>query len=276
MTPPAAAAAPAVRRARSTAPSRPRPAARPRRVSGPARPARPRQPTTPAPRLRDAGFAFGLLAALDRIQRHRLLDRLIAGRIWIALVAFALIGIVTLQLLLLTLNGDIGRSLEREGVLQRENAALSIEDSELAAGERVEARATRLGMQLVAPGSLRFLSAARGGEVTRAAGALSAPVQPTSSAASEANASTAASGEASSETEATPTTEPTPAAGEATATAPATEAASDETAASTSGAQTPSAETSVPGGEAGSPAATQQSSATSASAGGGTQASPAG
>ncbi len=70
---------------------------------------------------------------------------LIRGRAWIGLVAFALIGIVTLQLGLLQLNSGIGRALEREARLQRENAALSIENSELASGEqgRVAGRAAR-------------------------------------------------------------------------------------------------------------------------------------
>ena len=50
----------------------------------------------------------------------------------------------------------------REALLQRENAALSIENSELAGGERVETQAARLGMQLVPDGALRFLTAIRG------------------------------------------------------------------------------------------------------------------
>ncbi len=133
MTPPAAAAAPAVRRAAHRGAA---PATRRCRVRGasPGPPA-PRQPAAPVEHgaQPSAALAVGLLAALDGLPRHRLLDRLIARADWIALVAFALIGIVTLQLLLLTLNGDIGRALEREALLQRENAALSIENSELAA-----------------------------------------------------------------------------------------------------------------------------------------------
>ena len=92
------------------------------------------------------------------VSEHTLLDRLIRGRIWIALIAFALIGIVTLQLLVLQLNASIGRALVREAQLQRGNAAYSIENSELASGERVESQAARLGMQLVPVGALRFLT----------------------------------------------------------------------------------------------------------------------
>ena len=61
---------------------------------------------------------------------------------------------MTLQLGLLKLNGGIGRALEHEALLQRENAALSIENSEMAAGERVELSAARIGMEYV-PAGLR-------------------------------------------------------------------------------------------------------------------------
>ncbi len=119
----------------------------------------------------------GLLAAVGRRERHRLLHRLIAGRAWIGLVAFALIGIVTLQLALLELNSNVGRALEREATLQRENAALAIDNSELAAGNRVESLASRLDMQLVPMSALRFLTARPGIFTRRAGAALSAPAK---------------------------------------------------------------------------------------------------
>jgi hypothetical protein len=196
MTPPAAAAA-------STAPAvRPRPPAAPRgprRVSGPAR-----RPATTRPARRttgaDAGLLFGLLSAVESVAQHRLFDRLIRGRAWIGLVAFALIGIVTLQLGLLKLSGGIGRALEHEALLQRTNAALSIENSELAAGTRVEARAGHLGMTFAPSGSLRFLSSNAHGEIAKAVAALSsaaraaAQSREASAAASESQSSEAAAG----------------------------------------------------------------------------------
>jgi hypothetical protein len=143
----------------------------PRRVSGPARrpAARPAQRSTGA----DAGLIFGLVSALESVAQHRLFDRLIRGRAWIGIVAFALIGIVTLQLGLLKLNGGIGRALEHEALLQRTNSALSIENSELAAGTRVEARAGHLGMAFAPSGSLAFLSANGHGDIAKAVAALS-------------------------------------------------------------------------------------------------------
>ncbi len=180
MTPPASAAAasPAPR----VAPPRPRSTPkRQRRVSGPARPApaRPRIRTEPQQAPRE-GFVVGLLGFARALSSHRLLDRLIRGRMWIGIVAFALIGIVTLQLGLLKLNSGIGRSLEREAYLQRANAALSIENSELASGTRVEAQAERLGMRISAVSSLHFLSARSGGAAARAAEVLRKPLSPAS------------------------------------------------------------------------------------------------
>lgn len=119
---------------------------------------------------------LGVLEAIAGLSSHRALDRLIRGRIWIALIAFALIGIVMLQLLVLQLNANMGRALVREAQLQRENAALSIEGSELAGGERVESKAARLGMQLVPMGSLRFLTSYPPADIARAAAALNTPV----------------------------------------------------------------------------------------------------
>jgi len=131
---------------------------------------------------------LGLLAALENLSQHRLIDRLIRSRVWIGLVAFALIGIVTLQLGLLKLNASIGRALEREALLQRQNAALQIENSELAADGEVVLRAERLGMVSVPLQALRFLSADPRRDPARAAAALR-------SAASSASAEAASSSE---------------------------------------------------------------------------------
>ena len=202
-------------------------------MSGPAR-----QPARALERSVDAerGLALGLLAGLNSLWRNPSLDRLIRGRTWIALIAFALIGIVTLQLLVLKLNANIGRALVREGQLQRENAALSIESSELASGERVEAQAARLGMQLVPDGALRFLSNDPHADIARAASALSAPAH-TSSSASGTEASTTPSAQTSTEpTEASTTTrtqtssEPAEGSAEASGESAATPASASETA----------------------------------------------
>ena len=90
------------------------------------------------------------------------------------MIAFALIGIVTMQLVLLKLNAGIGRSLVREALLQRENATLSAENSEAAAGEQIEGQAERDGMEPIPAGALSFLTAHPSSDVSKAAAALSA------------------------------------------------------------------------------------------------------
>ncbi len=258
MTPPsaAAAAAPGVRRARTAAPPRPRVAPpRPRRVSGPVR-----RPALPVgrPVETDGGLVLGVLALGKSLSNHTALDRLIRGRIWIGLIAFALIGIVTLQLLVLQLNAGIGRALVREAQLQRENAAESIENSELASGERVEAQAARLGMQLVPIGALRFLGSDPQADIARAAAALGTPVHGSSAssgepgAVSQGSATSAATTDASGEQASTEATAPAAgspiaagASGEASATTAEQDAAA--TAPASSAAATQPAPSTTPG-----------------------------
>jgi hypothetical protein len=264
VTPPAAAAAataPATR-GRSTAPVRPRVAPpRPRRISGPARPPA-RSPSKRGARANsharaEHGLVPGLLGALDGVSRSGALDRLIRGRIWIGVITFALIGIVTLQLLVLQLNASIGRSLVREAQLQRTNAALSIEGSELAGGERVETQAALLGMQLVPEGSLRFLTDNPRADIARAAAAVKARAHVAASSGETDATTTAASAIAASEA-----TEPSPA-GEpgTTAAAPPTTATGESDPSSTT-TNAPSPEAAAPGtSPAPAPAATTSSEA---------------
>jgi hypothetical protein len=145
-------------------------------VSGPAR----RVAPAPAPAQRPLVVvgAEWLRATLDSLASRRLLDRLVVSKLWIGVIAFALIGIVTLQLLLLELNTGIGRALQRTDVLQRENAALGIANSELAAGARVQSQAFSAGMEAAAPSALRFLQTDPSSDVPRAAGTLNTPVKP--------------------------------------------------------------------------------------------------
>jgi hypothetical protein len=260
VTPPAAsAAAPAINPRRTVTPRRvPAAPRRPRRVSGPAR------SQTPSP-ARAVGLA-------ETVATHRLLDRLISGRIWIGVIAFALIGIVTMQLGLLKLNAGIGRSLEREALLQRENTTLNAENSEIAAGESVESQAERMGMELIPSGAVRFLAVRPSIDASKAAAALSATVSTATATGAQATASnasttgetsalsTASAGEAATTPSASSTGEvtTTPAATTTEAAAPPspatpteTPASSVSTATSTGGASeaaTPSASISTGGG----------------------------
>lgn len=186
MTPPATVAG--RRRATGTRPARAGGSARgrpPRRVSGPARPApsggrlaaaaaaalplpatrpsapprqRPRAVPRPA-RRSDLPLGARALAWLRALPDHRLLDRLIGGRIWIVLLGTLLVGIVTVQLSLLRLNAGIGRAVERSSALEQRNAALRLQNSQLSNSESIIAQATQMGFVTPPQGSPRFLSA---------------------------------------------------------------------------------------------------------------------
>ncbi len=264
MTPPPAVAATPAGRPRSV-PRRPARAPAPRRVSGPAKrkassgdPAARARPHTyvrggalalPAPR----GLAAGLLEALTGISRNRGLDRLIRGRAWIALLAFALIGIVAMQLWVVKLGVGIGRALEHEGLLQRENATLSIEDAKLSSGERVEQLAAARGMVVAPPGALHFETARGGLDARLAAAALahSGQLAGTSAGFASGSTGTASTGSGTAESAASQS--------ESTASGASTET----TAASTTGS-TESPTESASGSAAGS-ATVSESSSTPAS-----------
>jgi hypothetical protein len=246
VTPSAARAALPARSRPPEAPARRRtPARYPRRVSGPVRAvARPSTAGAPPlalpgiPRgarrgLETPGLAVRTFDALNGISQSALLDRLIRSRVWIGLLAFLLIGLVAMQLLVLHLNTQIGGVLAREATLQRENAQLSIADSQDSAGSLVEPLAAAAGMTVVPPGSLHFLTASSS-DFRAAASALRAPLGQEAPTAESSTSAAASAGEASS-----PATVPT---GEASA---SRSASSGEASSSTS----------VSSGEASSPAA---------------------
>ncbi len=201
MTPPATAAA--RRAAAGWAGAESRSAARPqRRVSGPARPTRPapnrsaRPVAVPRPARRAS-----LPAWLRTLPDHRLLHRLIGGRIWIVLLGGLLVGIVTMQLTLLRLNAGIGRAVERSSQLEQRNAALRLSISELSDTSRIVGQATQMGYVMPPQGSPRFLTAS----ATDAAKALTTMRVPDPNAAAVAAAELAASTEVAATTTVDPT-----------------------------------------------------------------------
>jgi hypothetical protein len=232
-------------------PRRPLAPSRPRRVSGPAR-----SRAIPARRREGIGPAIALAAV--GLCEHRLLDRVVRGRAWIALVTFALLGIVTLQLGLLQLNGSIGRALQRKAQLLRENTALSIENSTLAADEHVMSGATQAGMVPVPINSLRFLDA-RNASTGRAAQVLRAPATPPAT--SESQGASGATGTGASTTES-----------EGSGASQSSSSSSSESSATSSG-PTQSAATSAPqSSEASTSAASGESGASAAPSPQGTEA----
>jgi len=134
----------------------PQPLPLPRREA----PARRRPRAVPRPARRpDLPLGARALARLRALPEHRLLDRLIGGRVWIVLLGTLLVGIVTLQLTLLRLNAGIGRAIEQSSALQQSNAALRLEISQESDADRVMALASRMGYVMPPQGSPRFLAA---------------------------------------------------------------------------------------------------------------------
>jgi len=134
-------------------PRRERPAARPRR--------------RPAPIARQPRVAYGGVAIAQRcasvaldVSASRAMDRLVRSRVWIGIIAFALIGIVATQVSLLKLNSGIGRAVQTATTLERSNASLRREVSRLSAGERIQPLAETKGFVMPAPADVRYLTAA--------------------------------------------------------------------------------------------------------------------
>ena len=165
------AAAAALRRAHPQ-PRTGRPAAT-RRRSGYARP--PRAPARPAPlpvRILEAPFARAV-----RARTSRLLDALLSGRGWIALVFLLLAGIVFFNVDLLQMNRDIAQNSERIAALKRENARLLLDQARLANSERIQEEAAGLGLVLPAPGEVRYLKARPSVDARKAARSITAPTE---------------------------------------------------------------------------------------------------
>jgi hypothetical protein len=218
---------------------------------------------------------------------RRLADRLAdlrsaGGRSWIVLVAFALIGIVAMQLWVVKLSVGIGRALEHTALLQRQNSALSIEASTRSSGERIERLAAARGMTIAPPGALHFETIRGPLDARLAAAALARPTQ-AQTVGSPAGGETGA-GEAAAQATSTgtaPTQSPTPAAGEVSTTASAPAGVAPQASSTPAPASTPAAggvsQTAVSSpAPAAAGGASQAPGATPATPGGGTQAAPGG
>jgi hypothetical protein len=115
----------------------------PRRVSGPAR--------------RKGRARSTLLERLLTLPDHRLVDRLVRGRVWIPLIGFLLIGIVAMQVSMLKLNAGIGTNVEKISTLERTNGQLRADLAQFESGERIQQAAGKLGLVMPAPDQVRYL-----------------------------------------------------------------------------------------------------------------------
>jgi cell division protein FtsL len=98
-----------------------------------------------------------LVHRLGRVAEHSWLDRLLRSRAWIVVVGIGLIGLVFMQVSLLKLNSSMGRAVERSTVLERGNALLQADVSQLESNDRIQQKAIQMGMVLPASDGVRYL-----------------------------------------------------------------------------------------------------------------------
>ncbi|MGI8731126.1 MAG: hypothetical protein ACR2LK_14280 [Solirubrobacteraceae bacterium] len=94
--------------------------------------------------------------ALD-VSSSRAMDRLVRSRIWIGVIAFALLGMVATQVSLLKLNTGISNAVQTASTLERSNAGLRREVSRLSSPERIRPKAEALGLVMPAPADIEYL-----------------------------------------------------------------------------------------------------------------------
>jgi cell division protein FtsL len=104
-----------------------------------------------------------------------LLERLLRGRGWIALIGALLAGIVFLNVALLELNGGLAATSEQAAELRRENADLRSEVSRLSATARIRRLAEAEGLWMPEPAQVTYLQPEGRRDATAAARALEAP-----------------------------------------------------------------------------------------------------
>jgi cell division protein FtsL len=142
----------------------------PRRTSGPAR----GRAGTALPPTRGPRQAPPVLQTLRRLPDARVVDGLLRGRAWIALIAVALLGIVFMQVSLLKLNSGISRAVTQADLLERQNSQLRAAVSGLDAEARIEETASLTGLHMPAAGDVRYLDA-RQADPARAARSITPP-----------------------------------------------------------------------------------------------------
>jgi cell division protein FtsL len=114
-------------------------------------------------------------ARAARARVRGMIDTLLRGRAWIALVAVLLVGIVFFNVDLLELNRDIARTDDKASTLKRQNGNLRLQVARLASSERIQRVAARHGLELPAPGEVRYLKLHPDADARNAAGHITEP-----------------------------------------------------------------------------------------------------
>jgi cell division protein FtsL len=130
-----------------------------------------------APARKPTRRAFGRtgIRAAVRPRGARILDALLSGRGWIALVGVLLAGIVFFNVDLLQMNREITRMADRAAQLKRENARTRLDVARLASSERIQESAAGLGLVLPAPAQVRYLKSRPIADARNAAKRMSEP-----------------------------------------------------------------------------------------------------
>jgi 16S rRNA (cytosine1402-N4)-methyltransferase len=158
----------AARTAGRRTPHRPRRARRATaRISG-------RSPAQAPARARRDPRAVTAFFAVRALPDHRVIDRLLRGRVWICFIGVALMGIVAMQVSLLKLNSGISRAVETTATLERQNSDMEASIARLASGERIRAPPTG-GMVTPAAGDVHYLRVRRRTDAAWPRAAMRAP-----------------------------------------------------------------------------------------------------
>ena len=140
-----------------------RPAAAPaRRRAAPRRAARPPRPAARAATRSGAAQLIPVAAArtagaVGDIADSGLMVRLTRGRLWIAVLAALLAGIVALNVFSLSFSSSASRVAERSESLQRENSVLRARLAQQLSSQRVEEIAASLGLEVPEPREIVYL-----------------------------------------------------------------------------------------------------------------------
>jgi hypothetical protein len=99
------------------------------------------------------------MGAICTVRDSQVVDRLVRGQGWIALLGVLLIGLVGLNVSLLKLNAQNGRTAEIARDLRIDNAKLRGSVSRLASSGRLQEAARDMGLVMPTPQMVNYLSA---------------------------------------------------------------------------------------------------------------------
>jgi cell division protein FtsL len=110
------------------------------------------------------------------LPQRGLLDRIVRGQTWIALLGLMLVGIVAMQVEVLKLGAGEGRALQQSAALQSRNEILRASVASESSEQRIEQlAASRYGMVMPDPTSVVFLSSNTAANAARATRTITAP-----------------------------------------------------------------------------------------------------